>query len=129
MAIRHVDLHEGSGQLLRLVRRGRLAGTQANDDVIVAHRLSRPKRQIARDAVALVDKADHRNSLGHRSRSGRKRIRRSPNRLRLDLPVGRGLILVAPAAGGERKQPGGGSSDEEGTAHEEAAGSYSGVQA
>jgi len=61
-----VHLDEGAGQLSRFPRRARLAGTQPYGDVLHPHRLAWPERQVADDAVALVEQTQHRHSLGHR---------------------------------------------------------------
>jgi len=50
-------LDEGSGELLIFPRRGRLAGTEANNDIADPHRLPRMHFEIAPDAVALVEQA------------------------------------------------------------------------
>ena len=128
LGVGDIDLDEGPGQLLRLVRRGGLAGAKANDDVVVANRLTGAQGEVAGDPVALVEESDHRDSLAHRRGPGGKPVGRRAHRLRLDLAVGRGLILLAPAAGGEREQAGqrcGGES----AAQRQAARSYSGTQA
>jgi hypothetical protein len=65
-----VELDEGSGQLLDLPGRRRFAGSKPDDRVADAHRLTRLQGQRARDAVALVEEAEHRDPLGHRSRPG-----------------------------------------------------------
>jgi hypothetical protein len=66
LALGHVDLDEGAGQLLLLVRRRRLAGAQANDQVLEAPRLARPHAELAADPVPLVEDADDGDPLGHR---------------------------------------------------------------
>ncbi|KQN91587.1 hypothetical protein ASE90_01940 [Sphingomonas sp. Leaf67] len=55
--------------MLLLPRRGALAGTQADDHITDARRLTGLERQVAGFAVALVEQADHRDPLGHRRRS------------------------------------------------------------
>ena len=65
-----IDLDEGPGQLFRLPWRGRFARTQPHRDVLDPHRLSRPERKIADDAVALVEQAQHRDAFGHRRHAG-----------------------------------------------------------
>jgi hypothetical protein len=65
-----LKLEEGSRELLALPGRRRLARQQPDDGVFQPHRLSRPHCQIAHDPVALVENADHRDSLGHRSDPG-----------------------------------------------------------
>ena len=66
----HVELHEGAGQLLKLPRRRRLAGAQPHHGILDAHRLPRLQPDVAHDAVALVEQAEDRDSLGHRRHSG-----------------------------------------------------------
>jgi hypothetical protein len=60
-------LDKGPGQLLRLPWRGGFAGFQADGDVLDPHRLPRLQGQVANDAVALVEQAQDRHPLGHRS--------------------------------------------------------------
>jgi hypothetical protein len=62
-----VELDKGSGELLALPRRRRFAGEKANDRVPRPDRLSRPHLQVSDDPVALVEQADDRDPLGHRS--------------------------------------------------------------
>jgi hypothetical protein len=62
----HVDLDEGAGQLLRLPRRARLAGTQPDDDVLDADRLAGPQGQVLDDAVALIEQAEDGDPFGPR---------------------------------------------------------------
>ena len=71
-----IDLQESAGQLLGLPRRGRLARAQAHDHVADAQRLAGFHRQVARDAVTLVEQADHRDPLVHRRllAHGRRRL-------------------------------------------------------
>jgi hypothetical protein len=64
-----VDLDEGAGQLLRLPRRGRLAGAQLHLDVLPPRRLTGVQSDVADDAVALVEDCEHRDPLRHRSHS------------------------------------------------------------
>ncbi|KTT69671.1 hypothetical protein NS334_14265 [Sphingomonas endophytica] len=66
----HVQLHEGAGQRFRLPRRGPFAGAQPDDRIVDPHRLSGLQRDVARDAVALVEQPDDRDALRHRGRSG-----------------------------------------------------------
>jgi hypothetical protein len=70
VAALHLELEEGSGELLALPRRRRLARQQPDYGIFQPHRLSRPHRQIPDDPVAFVENADHRDSLGHRSDPG-----------------------------------------------------------
>jgi hypothetical protein len=122
-----VQLDEGAGQLLDLPGRGRLAGAEANDDVADAQRLARLHRQVALDAVAFVEEADHRDPLRHRRRPRRFAGHRLGHVDRLDL--GRRLAVALPLgrtlrpAGGERRRQ-----DEDGTGGDTAHAS-SGVQA
>jgi hypothetical protein len=103
LRIAHVDLDEGTGQLLYLPGGGGLAGAQADDHVAGAHRLARSKREVARNAVPLVEEPDHGDPLRHRRRSrsdGSHRLGHV-DRLRLGLrllPLGLGLRRVPPAA-------------------------------
>jgi hypothetical protein len=62
----HVELDERAGQRFFFPRRARLAGAQAHDGILDPDRLARPKRQVADDAVALVEQADDGDPLGHR---------------------------------------------------------------
>jgi hypothetical protein len=73
LRIADVELDEGAGQLLLLIRGGGLAGAQANDGVADAERLAGLHLQVRLDAVALVQQADHGHALGHRCRAGRRR--------------------------------------------------------
>jgi hypothetical protein len=97
------DLDEGAGQLLRLPRRRRLAGAQPHDHVLDPERLARLHDEIARQAVALVEQADHRHPVLHRRRAGRFRDYGlgdvDDRRLAALLPAGR--ALVAAGDGGE----------------------------
>ena len=108
LRIADVELDEGAGQLLGLPGRGRLAGTEPDDDVADPDRLTRPQLEIALQAVALVEKADHRDSPGHRRGAGRDRGHglRNVDRLRLGL----GLVPVfglRPAVAGAKQSEAG----------------------
>jgi hypothetical protein len=70
LRIAHVELQEGTGQLLLFPRRCGLAGAQADDRIADAERLARLHRQVARDAVALVEQADDCDAFRHRRRTG-----------------------------------------------------------
>jgi hypothetical protein len=95
-------LEEGAGELLILPGRGRLAGAQANDRILHANRHSGLHPEIADDAVALIQKADHRNTVLHRCDADL--LSGAGTRLgKLD-PVALVLVLAALAAGRE-KQP------------------------
>jgi hypothetical protein len=99
MGIADEDLDEGAGQLLRLPRRRRLAGAQPDDDVLHPERLARLHDEVAREAVALVQKADHRHAVLHRSRArglGDDGLRDvDDRRLAPALPAGRPLLAGA----------------------------------
>jgi hypothetical protein len=103
----HIQLHEGAGQLLDFPGRGGLAGTQPDDHVADPDRLPRPQRQVALQAVALVEQAEHRDPLRHRRRAGRElRHRlRDVDRLVFDLgvPLPVAVVRAARGAGGERE--------------------------
>jgi hypothetical protein len=66
----HVDLQEGAGQFLPLPRCSRLAGAQADDHVLHPDCLSWFQRQVADDAVALVQQPDDSDPFGHRRHAG-----------------------------------------------------------
>jgi len=63
-------LHKGAGQLLLLPGRARLAGAQAHGYVLHPDRLPGLQGEIAHDPVALVEQAEDRDPLGHRSHAG-----------------------------------------------------------
>jgi len=62
----HVELDEGPDILLLLPRRRCLAGAQPHDRIAHAQRAAGFHLQITRQAVALVEQADHRDALTHR---------------------------------------------------------------
>jgi hypothetical protein len=101
-------LDEGTGQGLHLPRRRRLAGAKTDDGVADLHRLAGLQGQRTGNAVALVEQAQHRHALGHRSRPGGDRGDRlgDVDRARLGrrLAVGGRLLLGAPAAAGRNGQ-------------------------
>jgi hypothetical protein len=99
-----VELDEGAGQLLRLPWRARLAGAKPDDGVADAYRLAGPKLKIARNAVALVEQPDDRDSPGHRRGAGRDRGHRLGNVDRLRLLLGRILALGLGTAIARRQQ-------------------------
>ena len=108
LRIADVELDEGAGQLLRLPGRGRLAGAEPHDGVADPHRLAGPELEIARDAVALVEKADDRDPLRHRRGAGGDRGHRLGNVDRPRLLIGRllALVLGPTIAAGEQGQAG-----------------------
>jgi hypothetical protein len=97
----NVELDEGAGQLFLLPRRARLTGTQADDHVLPADRLTRMQSDVLHDPVALVEDPENRNALRHGSHPGlavRGGSDLSPLR---EIPV---LLLRALAAGCERER-------------------------
>jgi hypothetical protein len=120
LRVAHVELDKGAGQLLHLPGRRRLAGAEPDDHIVrCTDRLSGLQRQVARDAVALVEQADHGDALRHRRRSRRERGHGLRHVDGLRLRFGLGILLlrhrpgpVAPAGGdGEEQQRGGGAPD------------------
>ena len=102
----HVELDEGAGQLLGLPGGGRLAVAQPHDHVADPDGLAGPEGEIALDAVALVEQAEHRDPLGHGRRAGRELLDGLGHidRLLLDRRVVLPAALGAPGrAGGERE--------------------------
>jgi hypothetical protein len=108
VGVAYEDLDEGAGQLLRLPRRGRLAGTQPHDHVLDPQRLARLHDEVARQAVALIEQADHCHPVFHRRRAGRfgyDRLRDvDDRRLAARLPACR--ALVAAGEGDKRRGEG-----------------------
>jgi hypothetical protein len=104
----HVQLHEGAGILLGLPGRRGLAIAEPHDHVADPHRLARPQRQVALQAIALVEQADHRDPLRHRRRAGRELGHRlgDVDRLILDFSAALliGLVRAPGRTGGKRKQ-------------------------
>jgi hypothetical protein len=94
----HVDLQEGARQLFPLPGRGRLAGAQADDHVLHPDCLSRLQRQVADDAIALVEQPDDGDPVGHRRHAGLVggRARHFDGH-----GIALGWGFIAPAAGGE----------------------------
>jgi len=130
LRIEDIDLDEGAGQPLHLPGRGRLAGAKPQDDVPGADRLAGAQLDVARDAVALVEQAEHRHPLRHRRRA-RRDLRhglRYVDRLRLQLA----LFLLGPILLRRALRPAGGKHEGAGQGEaEETAGhdAYSGVHA
>jgi hypothetical protein len=107
----NIDLRKRAGQLIGLPRRGLLTRAQPHDHFARTHRLPRLERQLARRAITLVEQAQHRHPLGHRSDAGDRRGRPSidcddlgsrPRRslgLNLDRVHGIGIVVsrLAPA--------------------------------
>jgi hypothetical protein len=90
-----VHLNEGAGELLELPRRGRLARAKPDDHVLGAHRLAGAHAQLANDAVALVQKAEHRDPLRHRRHA--RLVGWRPHRLCCGGLLRLGLCLPLPA--------------------------------
>ncbi|GLT01926.1 hypothetical protein GCM10007897_33280 [Sphingobium jiangsuense] len=88
-----VELDEGADLLLLLPRRGCLARAQADDRVAHAQRLAGLHLEVARQAVALVEQADHGHALLHRGRAGGI-DRRDERRAVARLPDGAGGIAL-----------------------------------
>ena len=61
-----VELDESAGEAFVFPWGGRVACAQADHGVAQADRLPGLQGQVADDAVALVEQADHRDALGHR---------------------------------------------------------------
>ena len=81
-------------------RRGFLARAQADDHLADADRLPRLQRQVTRDAVALVEQADHRDALRHRRFADELRWRAAAG---AGAGLGRGRLLAAVARGDEER--------------------------
>jgi hypothetical protein len=125
LRVSDVELDERAGQLLHLPCRGRLARPQSHDRVADPDRLARLQRQLARDAVALVEQAEDGDALGHRSRPRRDGGDglRNIDRLRLSRRLRVRRLLARAAAAARREHQG-----EEGDAGPEVH-AWSGVQA
>jgi len=110
LRVAHVELDERAGELLNLPGRAGLAGAQPHDHVADAERLAGAHLKLARDAIALVEKADHGDALRHRGGAGREPGDglRNIDRLRLGLGLCALLVLplghLAPATGGKRER-------------------------
>ncbi|KQN06574.1 hypothetical protein ASE85_19830 [Sphingobium sp. Leaf26] len=106
-AAAHVQLHEGAGFLHIFPWRAGFARLQPDDRIAHAQRFARLHRQIAGQAVALVQQADDGAPLGHRG-TRRRAVRHGADRraLHLDRPalVGGGHVRLA--TGGQRQRAG-----------------------
>jgi hypothetical protein len=100
----NVELHERSGQLLGLPRRRRLAGAEPHDGVFHADGLARLQREIADDSVALVEQAENRDALGHRSDAGFIHLRRRRTDGDRIAFFGNLLVLLAAAGSQDRRR-------------------------
>jgi hypothetical protein len=99
-------LDERAGEPLRLPRGGGLAGAQPDDRVADPHRLAGLQGEVLREAVALVEEAEHRDPLAHRRRAGDlggHRLR-YVDRLRAAIAARAALAAAALAAGGKGEQ-------------------------
>ncbi|NIJ39154.1 hypothetical protein FHR22_003888 [Sphingopyxis panaciterrae] len=67
--ILHRQLDEGAGFRRVFPWRGRLARAQAHDSAANARRIAGLHLEIANQAVALVEQAEHRDAVGHRGRA------------------------------------------------------------
>jgi len=107
VALLDVKLDEGAGKLLILPRRGRFARPQPHDRALHADRLAGPQPDVADDAVALVEQAEHRDPLGHR-RNRRPRARRARHiegdRIAAPARRGVGSAIVAPREQREQRK-------------------------
>ena len=100
----HVELDEGPGQPLGFPRRGRIARAEADQRILGADRLARFQREVADDAVTLVEQSDDRHALGHRRHTGG--IDRRRQLLRCDLVLGDDLSRLGAAAGNRHRHHG-----------------------
>jgi len=95
VAAPHIELHEGAGQAILFPRCGLFAGAQADNGIAHPHRLPRLQRDLATDAVALVEQSDDRDPFGHRRTAGRHRDVRGRDgfdRIALVRPVGGDIL-------------------------------------
>jgi hypothetical protein len=103
----YVQLDEGAGQLLGLPGRRGLATAQPHDHVADPDGLAGPEGEVALEAVALVEQAEHCDPFGHRRRAGGELLHglRHVDRLVLDrrLILAAALVRAARRAGGERE--------------------------
>jgi hypothetical protein len=93
--------------LLGFPRRRRFAIAQPHDHVADPDRLAGPEGEVAFEAIALVEQAEHRDPRGHGRRAGRElRYRlRHVDRLVLDFGVALPVAVLGTTrrAGGERE--------------------------
>jgi hypothetical protein len=97
-----VELEERARQLLLLPRRGHLAGAQVDDRIAGANRHARLHFQVMDDAVALVEKADDRDPVLHRSHARLVALEHLAGVARLQLVLAR--LLASAAREGERQR-------------------------
>jgi hypothetical protein len=127
LRVADVELDEGAGQFLHFPGGTGFAGAEAEDHVAHPDRLTRLQLDVAGQAVALIEQAEHRHPRRHRRRPGSD----GGDRLRdVDDPrlgVGQDIAVggIVPAAAGQGDQPGErGAGSADGPPH-----SASGVQA
>jgi hypothetical protein len=98
-AAAHVELHESAGFLHIFPGRAGFASLQPHDRVAHAQRFARLHRQVAGQAVALVQKADDGTAFPHRGAgqgaTGGRLDRQSFDLYRATLVCGRHVILAA----------------------------------
>ena len=113
LRVADVELDEGAGQLLNLPGGRRLAGAEPDDRVADPDRLARLQGQRAGDSVALVEQAEHGDTLRHRSGArgdrgdGLRNVDRARLAPRLAVAVGIGAGAAAAGAEGGEKDEGG----------------------
>jgi hypothetical protein len=110
LGIAHVELHERAGQRLHLPGRGGLAGAQPDDGIADPDRLARFQRDVARQAVALVEEAEDRHPLRHRRgsrRFGGDGLRDVDRPWLGGAALLPGLVLRLGSASGQQEQAGG----------------------
>jgi hypothetical protein len=93
LRVSDVELDKGAGELLYLPGGARLAGAEPDDDVPRPQHLAGLHRKVARDAVALVEKADDGDALRHRRGARRHSGDRLRNVHRLGFLLGLRLLL------------------------------------
>jgi len=95
-------LQESASQLFILPRRSRFTSAQADDHILYANRHSGLHPEIADDAVALIEQADHRDPVLHRCNADL--LPGTGGSLgKLD-PVALVLVLAALATGREKQR-------------------------
>ena len=67
-----IKLDERPGEALIVPRRGCIAGAQADHGIAETDRLAGPQRDVADDAVALVEQPEHRDAFAHRGYAGNR---------------------------------------------------------
>jgi hypothetical protein len=72
----HVELDEGARQPLIVPRRAGFTRTQPDDRILDLDRLAGLQREVANDAVALVEQSQHSDPIAHRRDPGDSRSAR-----------------------------------------------------